>query len=133
MINQNIGFRVSLEEKERLKALAKQNNLKLSDYIRKELIESNQTQQLHQAIALLLLYNGCTFEQAALKEIHFIIGVFEEAIPRLDSQPSFLLNQLILNLSKVRTEVERKGESILNVEDSVHELWLNFLNPTLQE
>ena len=134
MTDQTIGFKVTFEEKERLKALAEQNNLRLSDYIRQELLdESNKACRLHQAISLLLFYNGCSLEEASIEEIDFIIDVFEEAMPKLNGKQSSLLNQLISILSEVKTEVERKGEHSLNIADFFHELWLNFLNPALQE
>lgn len=134
MNDQTIGFKVTFEEKERLKALAEQNNLRLSDYIRQELLdESNKACHLHQAISLLLFYNGCSLEEASIGEIDFIIDIFEEAMPKLNSKQSSLLNQLISILSEVKIEVEREGEHPLNIADSFHELWLNFLNPALQE
>lgn len=134
MTDQTIGFKVSFEEKERLKALAEQNNLKLSDYIRQELLdENNKACRLHQAIALLLLYNGCSLEVASIEEINFIIDVFEEAMSNLNSQQSSLLNQLISILSEAKLEIERIGEYPFTLDGLSHDLWLNFLNPAVQE
>jgi hypothetical protein len=133
MINHTIGFKVSFEEKKRLKALALQRNLRLSDYIRHELLENKQDEQLNQAIALILLYNGGLFEEAALPEINIIIDIFEAALHRLNSKQSSLLAHLISILSEAKIEVKRKGEYLFNIGDLGHELWLNFLKPALQE
>ena len=134
MTDQTIGFKVTFEEKERLKALAEQSNLRLSDYIRQELLdESNKACHLHQAISLLLFYNDCPLVEESLEEINFIIDVFEEAMPKLNSKQSSLLNQLISILAEAKLEIKRTGEYPFTLDGLPHELWLNFLNPALKE
>lgn len=134
MTDQTIGFKVTFDEKERLKALAEQANLNLSDYIREELLdESNKACRLHQAISLLLFYNDCSLEKASIGEIDFIIDVFEEAMPKLNSKQSSILNQLISVLTEAKIEIERTGEYPFTLDGLAHDLWLNFLNPAVQE
>ena len=105
MTNHIIGFKVSFEEKERLKTLAKRKNLKLSDFIRQELIDKNNRQELNKALALLLLYDGCIFIPEAMGEVEFILNVLSKAKQRSNDQQALLLDQLISILLAAKTEV----------------------------
>ena len=132
MIDQTIGFKVTLEEKEELKALAKAANLTLSDYLRVSLFRNPKILKIYQSLALLLLCDGGEFTHDALKEVIFMIETFKKAKPFLNPEQTIVVDELISALSIVSKEVETKGAYIFRMREGLaHEFWLYFLCPDL--
>ena len=134
MNDQTIGFKITWEEKEELKSLAKAGNKKLSDFLRVALLRNPKILKVYQSLALLLLYDGGEFNKEVIKEVNFMIDTFESAKPILNYEQFNLIKELISALSIARKEVEKEGVYIFHLrEDLGHEFWLYFLCPDLTE